>query len=190
MRRRRTSHRAFRKTNTHIPTSIGNAPGINNAVLIIAVAPARDAGGAVSQDNEARDRDRLCSVGSNVNSIIFDVSMRQIEDEGILEYAIFKLERQLSAPVLGTAPIPTAGEMNGEGLQQALRRHIPGRVIKFGLVAFTAETTRAIKLRGDFKKFRLSSVRSGDYFCILLFNRSNAGTANTFDCQMRYKELI
>lgn len=191
MYRRRMGRRRMRprikSSSTHVPATIGTVPGANIATIILAAVPSQVAGVAATTDVEARDRDRTCAIGSHVNSIVFDIALRGAPTTGYVEYAVFKLERQTAVPTLGVVSMPTSATITTIGLQQAMRTANPGRIVKFGQIPYTAETTRVARISANFKKYRLSSVRQGDYFGIVIYNRT--GTV-TFDVQMRYKEIL
>jgi len=173
----------------HIPSSMNNILGASTSILIIAVAPDLNAGGSIIQTITDSNRDRLNSIGSKVNSVNFNVTTRENTASGIIEYAIWKLERQTDVPQVVVSPMPTNVDIEATGLQQAMRLNMPGRIIMFGTFAYTPEVAMSRVLIGKFAKFKLSSVRPGDYFGILLYNRSSGAQPVTIDIQMRYKEL-
>ena len=158
----------------------------NNSVIFYAAVPSNYAvaGTALTNDRfENADRLQAVVIGSHIDSIIYNISIRNISSDGVVEYAIFKIERAHEVPD-GNPLLPTDTQIQTEGLQTAMRRYQPGRIIKFGLIAVAGEQPRALSLKGNFKKFRMSKVRTGDYYGIILFMRG-IETAN-IDFHGRY----
>jgi len=185
--RRRSRRRAVPKNVvTHVPSSIGNSPAANVAIIIIGVTPSIVAAASATTNLSGfEDRDRTVTVGKSVKSIKFDVTVRSTAGSGDLQIIAFKLERQLAVPTLGVANVPTSAQMNTEGTQQAWRIRNPGRVLYYGHLPFTIETTRSKVFRIPYAKFRMSKVRPGDFYGLCIFNRSAA--AVTYDVEMMYK---
>ncbi len=155
--------------------------------LIFAQTPSLDAGASATANIEASDRDRTVNVGNSiVGSITFDIDIRSVTGQGSLEFAVIRCERCFTVPVVGTDPIPSSLDVAGEGIQQAFRTRMPGRVLHFSQLAYTAETTRIKKIRISPAKFRMAKVRPGDYIALAIFNRS--GVSIIYSVQMRYKE--
>ncbi len=172
----------------HIPSSMNQTFSAGISVVNIAVAPDLNAGGSIIQTITDSNRDRLNSVGSRVDSINFNITTRDHVDSGIIEFVVAKLERQHDVPTATVEPLPTNADILSTGLQQAMRLNNPGRVLKFGTFAYTPELAMSRNISVNFAKYKLSSVRSGDYFLIILYNRTDTNPI-TLDVQMRYKEL-
>ena len=169
----------------HVPSTIGTNLAANTGAIIIAITPSLNAGGSATTNIAAEDRDRTVDVGNNVDTIIFNIGIRTPTVSGNLMYAVMKQERQQAVPVIGTPPVPSDAGVNGVGLQQAVRMEAPGRCYKYGIVPYTAETSRAFSLKMNLRKFRIGKIRPGDYVYLHLFNKGT-GTC-TVDVEMRYK---
>jgi len=171
----------------HLPSSMNNTVGANQSVVLYACITANYnvIGTALSADTfENADRLQNTQLGANVDSIIYSVAGRDITGNGILEYAIFKIERADEVPDTTNQKLPTDIQITTQGLQQAIRQFQPGRITKYGQRAFAAEQPVAWSVKGAYKKFNFSKVRAGDYYGILVFNRSSATV--TIDLQARY----
>ncbi len=104
---------------------------------------------------------------------------------GTIEYVVFKVPRSAVTPVVGTFPIPSAVDVDGQGIQQAFRLNMSGWIYKFGTFPISAETPKTINITMNWKKFKVATVRDGDFYGLAIFNRSN-GTVG-FSVQMFYK---
>ncbi len=184
---RRRSRRTIPKdVVVHVPSSMSNSPGANTGIIIIAVTPSIFAGASATTDLSGfEDRDRTVTVGKSVKSIKFDVTVRNPLASGDIQCIVFKIERALTVPVLGVGSIPSSGQMNSEGAQQAWRLRNPGRVLYYGHIPFTPETTRNKVFRVPVAKYRMAKVRPGDTIGLCIFNKSSS-SANV-DVEMLYK---
>ena len=159
----------------------------NNSVVHYAAVPSNysTTGQSLGQDMfENVDRLQNVAIGSFIDTIIYSVGVREIEGNGIIEYAIFKVERAHEVPTANAVLLPTDAIITSSGLQAGMRQFQPGRIIKFGQVAVAQEQPRQLSLKGNYKKFRFSKVRAGDYYGIILFVR---GLTCTIDFQSRYQ---
>ncbi len=171
----------------HIPSSINNSVLNNATVVFYPAVPANYAviGSPVTGDTfEQADRSQAVVIGSHIDTIIYNVSFRNIESDGVIEWAIFKIERAHEVPD-GNPLLPTDTEIQTEGLQTALRRYQPGRVIKFGTVAVAPEQPRVISLKANYRKFKMSKIRTGDYYGMICFVRGI--TSTNIDFHGRYQ---
>lgn len=174
----------------HIPSSMANIlEGTNTSVVFFAAIPANYGvtGSALTSDRfEQVDRLQQVAIGTEINSIIFTVTLRNITASASVEYAIFKIERSNQVPDTDNISLPNDASITTEGLQSAMRRFQPGRIIKFGVVGVAAEQPRVLSLKANYKKFKMSKVRTGDYYGIIIFSR---GTSSVIDFQARYNAL-
>ncbi len=134
------------------------------------------------------NKQQECAVGSSIGRTTFDIGIRTTTASGILEYAVYKIERSNAIPALGSATLPSSATINSNGLQCAMRSFQPGRILEFGLLAYTAQTTRTKKLIINWKKYRMSTIRQGDFYGIVFFNRG--GGDLKVDVYCRFKEWI
>ncbi len=104
---------------------------------------------------------------------------------GYYEYALVKYERSTSVPVIGTDPVPTSADIATGGLQREIRSMTPGYLIKYGQIAITPQTTKITVIKANWAKYKKALVRDGDYYCLVIFNRSDG--ASFYDVQTRYK---
>ncbi len=185
--KRRSKGRRLVKPVTHIPAAMGNAPGANTALVIIAVAPDSFADDSLTAFSNQENRDRTVAIGRRIaGNIRFDINIETASVSGTLEWAIFKIQRATVTPTLGDVFLPTSAECDAQGLQQALRQKIPGWVFKFGMIAYSPETTRTARITINLKRFKQDYIRSGDHVGLIIFNRGGS-VATLFDVQMFYK---
>ncbi len=170
----------------HVPTTMGTGLTTNNAFVFIIESPSIFAAGSASSNIEAQDKDRTVNVGHHLGRLSIDISLRVPVSTGVVECTVFKVERHDTTPTLGSHPIPSVAQINTQGSQQAIRMANPGKVFHFSTIAYTTGTTRTKKIIVSPAKFRLSKVKAGDHWCMVLFNRS-ANTV-TIDVQARYNE--
>ncbi len=146
-------------------------------------------GAALSGDTfEQADRLSQNPLGAKINTIRFNVAIRGISDNGIIEYAMFKIERATAVPQLGDGQLPDQTSINSLGLQAAMRQFQPGRVLHFGQLAIATEQPRVFVKTINYAKFKMSTLRTGDYYGIIIHNRNPA--AVTIDVQMMYKSAV
>ncbi len=176
----------FKNATMHVPASMDNVITTNDGLLVVAQSPSLFAGGSASNNIEASDRDRTVNVGNHMGQLIINITVRNSTATGILEFVVFRVERAFSTPVIGTDPIPSDTDSSTQGVQQAYRMALPGRVIHFSTLAYTAETTRVKLIKVRPAKYGMSKVRPGDHICIVTHNRGSGSV--TVDYQMRYKE--
>ncbi len=160
--------------------------GANTLKVIVIESPSIFAAGSASSNIEAQDKDRTVNVGHHIGMINIDHAVRNTTDDGIVEYCVIKVERAASTPVVGTHPIPSSAECNTQGLQQAARMANPGKVFHFSHRAYTPEHDITHKIRVSPAKFKLSKVKAGDHWILLVHNRGATTIGDEFQC--RYKE--
>lgn len=189
MRRRRST--GSRKSSTmHVPSTMNNVLDPSEGLILYAAIPSNYAtvGTPLSADRyENVDRLQNVAIGSEIQSIIYNIAISSVTTPGIIEYAIFKVERATSVPTTDGVYLPTPAEIVSIGLQAAMRQYQPGRVIKFGNFAVAAEQPRTVSLKGAYGKFRMAKVRTGDYYGIIVFSR---GATSIVDVQSRYNSKL
>ncbi len=186
-RRGRGKRKIYGQPVQHSPSLMGNAPLNNIGLLHVLARSGTLAGGSmtasrVGDENRTVDVDNGRSIGKMTVSVNFTTSGASI---GYYEYAFIKYHRQTSVPAIGTDPVPTSADIVSDGLQRAVRNFTPGWVVHFGTVSSNTAFNRGIKLVINWAKFKMEKVRDGDFYCLVMFNRSD-GTA-TYDIQTRYK---
>ncbi len=186
-RRMRRSGGRRQSATMHVPSTMEQSLAPDILSLIFAQTPSLDAGASASSNIEASDRDRTVNVGNSIGKVTFDIDIRNAAASGSMEFAVIRCERCFGVPIVGTDPIPSSLDVTGEGIQQAFRTRMPGRVLHFSQMAVTIETTRTKKIIVNPAKFRMSKVRPGDYLALAVFNRN--GASITYSVQMRYKEF-
>ncbi len=186
---RRSYRRPRRKMGNsviHVPSSMNGTITADSAVLIIIQSPSIFAAGSASSNIEAQDKDRTANVGHHLGTLNLDISVRKTSADGVVEFCVFKVERHDTTPILGTHPVPSIAEVLSQGTQQACRMANPGKVFSYTKVSYTTDMNRIHKIRVSPAKYRLSKVKAGDHWCLLMFNRG--ATTMTFDFEARYKE--
>jgi len=187
-RRRRGRRRNIKRNSVmHLPSSMLNSvPGNQSVILFASVTSNYQTIGTPLTNDTFENADRLqnTQLGANIDSIVYNIAIREIANDGIIEYVIFKIERSDEVPDTTNSKMPTDVEITTEGLQSAFRRYQPGRVLKYGAFGVASAQPRAISVKGDYKKFRFVKVRAGDYYGILIFNRNVASLE--VDLQARY----
>lgn len=184
--RRRRTRRKMGNSVVHVPSSIAGTLALNTAVVIIVASPSIFAAGSASSNIEAQDKDRTVNVGHHVGRLNIDLTIRQTISDGALEACVFKVERADSTPTLGSHPCPSSSEINSQGMQQACRLANPGRVYYTSNTAYSLENTRTKKVNVSPAKYRVSKMKAGDHWVLMLFNRGN--NTITYDFQARYNE--
>ncbi len=170
----------------HVPSTIAQNLTQGNTTLIILTSPSIFAAGSASSNIEAQDKDRTVNVGHHVGAFNIDIGIRNTVGDGIIEFCVFKVERAASTPIIGTHPVTSTSECNLQGTQQACRMANPGKVFHYSKRAFTSEIAFNHKIKASPAKFKLSKLKAGDHWVLLLFNR--ASTTIAFDFECRYKE--
>lgn len=170
----------------HVPSTMGDTISGGAELLFVIQSPSILAGLSATTDINAQDKDRTCQVGHHVGQVDIDFSIRTTAGDGTIEYCIAHVERSDIVPVIGTFPIPSATEINAQGLQQIMRLNMPGRIVHFSVRAYTAEHTMVHKIKFRPSKFKSSKVKAGDHWILLVHNRGSAIVTSDFQC--RYKE--
>ncbi len=134
------------------------------------------------------NKQQECTIGSEIGRTTIDIGLRTATASGIVEYAVYKIERSTAIPAVGALNLPASADVSSGGLQCEMRNHNPGRILEFGQIAYTAETTRTKKLNINWKKYRLATIRQGDFYGLVFFNRGPS--AVVIDVYCRFKEWI
>ncbi len=185
-RRIRRSPRTFSSSITHVPSTMDQTLGSNIMTLIFSTVSTVRAGVSATTGRLDTDRDREVSNGEKVGFTKFTLQLEPDSTaSGTLEYMIFKAERQENVPVIGTFPIPSSVDVDGQGIQQAFRLNMSTWCCKFGSFPIAAETPRVINIGLNWSKFKKGTVKDGDHYAIAIFNRTS-GVIN-FSVQMFYK---
>ncbi len=184
--RRRGSRRKMGNAVIHVPSTIGGSLGSKIATVLVIQSPSIFAAGSASSNIEAQDKDRTVNVGHHIGTLNLNLNVRIATADGIVEFAVLKVERASTTPILGTHPIPSSAEIDSQGLQQAVRLANPGKVFHYSARAYTAEHNFIHNIRVSPAKFKLSKVKAGDHWLLMVFNRG--GSTITTDFQARYKE--
>ncbi len=188
-RRFRRRKRIFRKSGNvviHVPSSMAGTLAANTSKVIVIVAPSIDAAESATQGINDQDKDRTVQVGHHVGTFTIDFAIRNLTNDGVYEWCIYKVERVATTPVLGTHPVPSTATIVTQGLQQACRLANPGKVFHFSKRAYTIEQDIVHKIRVSPAKFKLSKLKAGDFWILQVFNRGPAIVTDDFEC--RYKE--
>ncbi len=184
--KRRTPRRRTGNVVIHVPATIAGSATVNTAIAIVIESPSILAAGSASSNIEAQDKDRTVNVGHHIGRINIDISFHNIINDGIVEFCVFKVERADSTPVVGTHPVPSTAEVLTQGMQQACRMANPGKVFHFSQRAYVIEQPITHKIIVSPAKYKLSKIKAGDHWMLLIFNRGSQ--AITFNYQCRYKE--
>ncbi len=186
---RRSFRRVRRKMGNsviHVPSTIGGVLTTLNTSVIVIQSPSIFAGGSASSNIEAQDKDRTVNVGHHLGTFTIDIAIRDVTNNGAMEFCVFKVERASTTPAIGVHPVPSNSEINTQGMQQACRLANPGKVFHYSQRAFQTQQPFTHKIRVSPAKFRLSKVKAGDHWMLLMFNRGSQSV--TLDFQCRYKE--
>ncbi len=184
--KRRTRRRPSGNVVIHVPATIAGTIGAGAETLFVIQSPSIFAGGNASDNIEAQDKDRTANVGHHMGICTIDFTTRITTADGSLEYCVVHVERNDTTPSIGTHPMPSAVEINNQGLQQACRLASPGRVVHFSVRAYSAEHTMTHKIVFRPSKYKSSKVKAGDHWCLIVHNRGSAVVTNDFQC--RWKE--
>jgi len=169
----------------HSPALMGNAPAGGVALLHVLAHATVLAGTSMSQNRFDEDRNTECANGRNIHNMICNISfVPATATQGYYELGFIKYERSTSVPAIGTDPVPATATILADGLQNSVRSLSPGYMIKFMTIPVTAEISKAISIKLNWAKYRKAKVRDGDYFCLVVFNRTNG--AGTYDIQTRF----
>ncbi len=170
----------------HSPSLIGNAPAAGILTLHVFAHAGVLAGSGMGASRMEEDRLTEVANGRRLGRVTIDMGIIPGTGQaGFYEYALLKYERSNAVPIVGTDPVPSSADCVATGLQQAVRSLSPGYVIQFGLIPITEETVFAKKIIANFAKFKKAKVRDGDYYVILIYNRT--GASGTYDLQFRYR---
>ncbi len=185
--RRRTRMRGPRKTSiTHVPSTMDQTTAQNILSLIYCAVSTVVAGVSATTGRLDTDRDREVSNGEQVGFTRFTFQMEPSAAAlGNIEYVIFKVERSNITPVVGTFPIPSSADVDGQGIQQAFRLNMSTWVCKFGSFAVSPSQAVTKTITINWSKFKKATVKDGDHFGIAMFNRADGSV--DWSCQMMYK---
>lgn len=165
---------------------MGGSLAAGGETLFVLESPSIFAAGSASSNIEAQDKDRTVNVGHHIGTFYIDTSVRSTTADGVVEFCVFKVERAAATPAIGTHPVPSATDIASQGLQQACRLANPGKVFHYSKLTYSAEHPATHKIKVSPAKFKLSKVKAGDHWLLLVHNR--AAVAVTFDFEARYKE--
>ena len=172
----------------HVPASMNNTIMDNAYSLVFIAVPSADAGDASTTNLTAQDRARVCPIGGSVGTTTINISQTGASQEGVLEFTVMKLERQLTVPAINVGSMPSAADIQANGSQQSFRILNPGRIMHYSLMAYTTQTTRTKVITINWAKFKKQRVRPGDYYCIAVNNRNEATQGDvTVNLEFRYK---
>lgn len=131
------------------------------------------------------NREQENTIGNHIGKTNITINFRAPSASGVFEIVVWKRERQSAVPTPGTG-MPTDAVMNTRGCQTAFREEMPGRVVYFDSIAVAPEQPRVKHISIPWAKFRMSKIRTGDFYGITIFNRT---TGSIFiDIYTRYKE--
>lgn len=172
----------------HVPSSMGNVIASNiTSVFIAANAGAylTTASPVTTVATITSNREQENTIGNEITRINYNITMRPSASSAI-SICVLKVERAAAVPVLGTG-LPTQARIVAVGLQTACREAQPGRVIHYSKLAAAPEQPVIKTIVAKFGKFKMSKIRTGDFYVLMVHNDS-AGTLTT-DFEARYKEL-
>jgi len=190
---RRRPRKQYKKV-MHLPSSMGNSVASSTSVTFFA-ANAGTFNTTASGLNVAREalsnRQGEVTIASKIFRIVYDITIQPDTQGslagGAIEYVVFKIERSAVVPTTG-AGLPTDIDITTLGLQAAFRQVQPGRVLVFGQIPYTEQTTNVRTIVGRYGKYKLSTMRTGDWYGIMLYNR--AANAPNISIQSRFNECI
>lgn len=133
------------------------------------------------------NREQEYEIGSHLGTTTINMAIRP-GSTGMYEYCVFKSERALAVPTNGNG-LPSAASITTNGLQYEMRALHPGRVVHYGQCSVTADMGATRQIKVPWSKYKLSKIRAGDYYGIIVFHRG-AGVNDDVDIQTRTKELI
>ncbi len=171
----------------HMPSSMDNTVLTGDQLVTLIAVPNVNAGGAIGTDRTNEDRQTKVANGRHIGHTTVNIDWLPSVGSagGILEYIVWKLERQPNTPIVGIFPVPTDPNVQNQGMQQAYRIKAPGWVIQYGQRPFTLETQKTAVIKINWSKFKKDTMRDGDFFGITYFNRSDSSI--NLNVQMRYK---
>ncbi len=184
---RKRSRRKLGNSVIHVPSTMGGTMNSLTATLLVIESPSIFAGGSASSNIEAQDKDRTANVGHHLGTLNLDVTIRNQTVIGVIEFCVMKVERHDTTPAIGTHPVPSQTDINNQGMQQACRLSNPGKVFHYSKRAYAPEVAVVHKIKVSPAKFRLSKVKAGDHWILIMFNRNTSGQI-TYDFEARYKE--
>ncbi len=171
---------------SHVPSTMDQTFGTNILSLIFSTVSTVVAGVSATTGRLDTDRDREVSNGELVGRTTYTIQAEPSTTAiGTVEWMIFKAERQATTPVVGTHPIPSSADVDGQGIQQAFRLNMSTWCCKFGAFPVTPEVSVVKNITINWAKFKKATVKDGDFYGLALFNRT-IGIID-FSVQMRYK---
>ncbi len=170
----------------HVPSTIGGTISGGAETLLFLQNPSLLAGASATTNIEGQDKDRTVTLGHHMGQCTIDFTVRTTVADGSIEFCIFHVERSHITPAIGTDPIPSGADISSQGLQQAMRLALPGRVVHFSVRAYSIENTMVHKLKFRPSKYKASQVKAGDFWALMVHNRG--ANIITYDMQARYKE--
>ncbi len=168
----------------HVPSTM--AQTLTSTTAIVISSPSIFAGQSASTNIEAQDKDRTTNVGHHIGQLNLDVTIRNTTGDGVIEFCVQKVERADTTPAIGTHPLPSNTDIQTQGMQQACRLANPGKVFHYSKRAYSVENTLTHKIKVSPAKFKLSKIKAGDHWILLMNNRGPSNV--TFDYEGRFKE--
>lgn len=136
----------------------------------------------------ASNREQECTVGSKIGKTTLDLTFRGATASGAIEVAVFKLERRDVVPSANASPLPLDANTSSIGLQSSMAQVLPGRTLKFDVVPVNNDTVARRKYIIRWDKYNFGTIRAGDFYCILFFNRGATGAK--IDVHCRFNEWV
>ncbi len=165
---------------------MGNAPGNNLALVHVLGKAGELAGASMAASRTPEDRFQEIANGRTVGNMTINLDFTvAAATTGYYEYAVVKFEKQTAVPTLGAGNMPSSADMAATGLQQAIRNDAPGWVIEYNTIALTGGSNRSKVIKCRWGKYNKAKVRDGDFFMLIIFNRSDAN--GPYDVQIRYR---
>lgn len=189
-RRRSRPRRRIRNSIQHVTAVMGQSPTSGTSVThFIGNAGTYQLTGTDVQTATATlsNREQEYTIGSHLGTSTINITFRGASASGSYQIVVFKRERQAAVPINGTG-LPALARIIAVGMQMAFREEMPGRVLHFQTVGIALNQPRALVLKIPWAKYKLSKMRSGDWYGISIFNQGT--TDGEFDIQTRTKELI
>jgi len=164
---------------------IDNTPANQTGLLHVLAHAGSLAGGSMTASRiGGEDRTTEVDNGRHVGKMTIDLAIIPTSAAtGYYEYFAVKYERQFSTPAYGTDPVPNNADTLTDGLQREVRSLTPGYGIQYGIIPVTGEFAKNKKIILNWDKFGKATVRDGDYYCLVVFNRTSSSTQYDIHCR-------